>query len=112
MTKITMAQVYDRIYEERLDELKIAASENREVIRYSFEDFSRDLRKNDLVTTTATIKQKWESAIADRVITTAGKKYTMGFLFGEELERVLRIPSRKRVCVYVCVNHGQQGEIA
>ena len=105
MTRVLMNEVYDRVYKSRLDEIRVSASEGHEVLRYSFKDFSKDMRKDDLITTTATIRAKWDAAIADEVIVQMGNdEYHNGWLVMATLEERLHIPKAKRVCVCVCVS--------
>lgn len=109
MAKIAMQSVYHRIYEERFEDLRVSASEGHEVIRYGMSDFAKDMRKNDLITTKATIQSKWDSAVADGVISPFGsKKDPEGFLVIEALETVLHIPTKKRVCMCVSVTNSDK----
>jgi len=101
MAKVYMAQVYRQIYDERLEDIRIAAQNGKEVILYSFKDFSTDVRRNDLLTSVATIKDKWDNAVADRIICEWNGSYSNGWLVYEALQRYLRIPSKKCVCMCV-----------
>ena len=102
MAKVYMAQVYRQIYDEHLDDFKIAAENGKEIIPYTFRDFSMDVRRNDLVTSPPVIRDKWDNAVADKIIGEWNGHYNNGYLFYERLQRYLRIPKGKMcVCVHV-----------
>ena len=104
MTKISMIQVYNRIYDCRQDDIKIAKLSNRENVGYNFDVFCKDLRKDDLVTTNATLKSKWDSAVADGIIVPYNGKYNRAWLLHPNLEHKL-YKSSKNVCVCVSSNN-------
>lgn len=111
MVRVSMAQVYDRIYHERWDDIKVAASGGHQVVRYPYTDFAKDVRKGDMIATESTIRSKWNSAIADGIIIQLGdKKYVSGLIDIHVLEDVLRIPAKKRVCICICISEPKEGE--
>lgn len=101
MAKVFMAQVYRQIYDERLEDIRIAAQNGKEVVPYSFRDFTMDVRRNDLLTTRASIQDKWDNAVADGTILEYQGRYNNGWLLYENLQRRLRIPKNKCVCMCV-----------
>ncbi len=100
-----MIQVYNRIYDCRQDDIKIAKSSNRENVGYNFDMFCKDLRRDDLITTTATLKSKWDSAVADGIIAPYNGKYNRGWLLHSNLEAKLYRATPKNVCVCVSSNN-------
>jgi len=100
-----MIQVYNRIFDCRQDDIKIAKSSNRENVGYNFDTFCKDLRRDDLVTTMATLKSKWDSAVADGVILPYNGKYNRAWLMHPNLESKLYRATPKNVCVCVSSNN-------
>lgn len=99
MTKITMQEVYRRLEDYTYEILDDARSRGDEAARFDFKDFSKAMRAGDFITTLATIKSKWDSAIADGVICQIGQtEYSKGFISIKEFDLKLK----KCVCVCVC----------
>ena len=101
MAKVFMAQVYRQIYDDRLEDIKLAAQNGKQVVPYSFKEFSMDVRKNDLISTSTVIREKWDNAVADGVIAEYNGHYNTAWILYDKLQLVCHIP--KNVCVSVCV---------
>ena len=103
MAKVYMAQVYRQILDERLQDFKIAAENGKEIIPYSFRDFSMDVRRGDLLTSPQVIRDKWDNAVADKIVGEWNGHYNNGYLFYERLQKYLHI-SPSKMCVCMCVS--------
>ncbi|MBO5547139.1 MAG: hypothetical protein J5920_00060 [Candidatus Methanomethylophilaceae archaeon] len=68
MSKITMAEVYRKLDIQAYDIMDEAKARGEDLARFDFKDFSRAMRADDFITTQATLKAKWDSALADGVI--------------------------------------------
>lgn len=111
MTKITMESVYSQIREIRETELIEGRKESREVIAYPYSKFSLDCRRNDLITSELTIKNKWIAAVADGVIYPFGGNFKNGWLAIEPIEKkTCPLPSETCVCMCVCEHTKVEGE--
>ena len=87
MAKVLMSAIYTRIKERQENNLSLAKAEKIERLSYPFKAFQQDLRCGDLLTTTPSIKNKWDTAIADGVIEEIpGRRYARAFLNIAELE--------------------------
>lgn len=99
MSKITMAEVYRKLDIQAYDKIDEAKARGEELARFDFKDFSRAMRADDFITTQATLKAKWDSALADGIIIQIGTApYSKGFINVKEFEFKLK----KCVCVCVC----------
>lgn len=103
MAKIRMAQIYSCIRASQIEALLQARTDKQDHFKYTFAQFSKDVRANDLITSKTTIKDKWDNAVSDGVIIPAGKDYTFGVLIIPELAHKLHMPE---TCVCMCVSDG------
>lgn len=88
MAKICINQIYRQVYDRQEESILLAKSSGSEVVKYTIESFGRDMRANDLIGTTKTIKEKWDALVANDVILDSRGKYptTWGFLYIPALE--------------------------
>ena len=77
MTKVTANQIYRQIYEKNKDEILIQTSG---VVRYTLEKFSKDMRANDLISSTRTIREKWAMLVSNEIIFDERRDHSSGML--------------------------------
>lgn len=106
MAKITMAQIYRQISDRRREDLLDRERAGHEAMAYDFSDFERDVRAGDLITSSRTIKEKWQNAVSDGVIQIPDecRPYSKAILWIGVLRARTYGLKAERECVCVRVN--------
>ena len=77
---IPMDKVYSRmvdIYEEQIEK---SLKEGQEYVKISFDTFRIGMKSGSFINSKITAREKWENAIADRIIIPLGEKKSLGML--------------------------------
>lgn len=88
MTRVPIIQVYRQVYASRIEPILEAKKADKEVVRYSFDDWTLDCHRNELICTPGTVMSKWQTAIADEVVKPINKRKGSAFLFYRRIEEI------------------------
>lgn len=80
MSKIYMAQIYKKIWDENKAAMSSTRGRGRSEMVLDFKTFCDLMREDDLIVDIKTIRQKWDIMAAQGVIETMGKPYTTSML--------------------------------